>query len=64
MLKQVITQPIRTPGAVQRFCVLIAVDEDIDAGNLSVRQVSEVLSFCSKLHRASWAIANIYIVLH
>ncbi|KIM78503.1 hypothetical protein PILCRDRAFT_11200 [Piloderma croceum F 1598] len=34
-------EPIRTPGAVQGFGVLIAVDEDTDTGNLSVRQVSE-----------------------
>lgn len=35
-------EPIRTPGAVQGFGVLIAVDEDNENGNLIVRQVSEV----------------------
>lgn len=35
-------QPIRTPGAVQGFGVLIAVKEDEVSGNLIVRQVSEV----------------------
>ncbi|KAF7981483.1 hypothetical protein HWV62_33533 [Athelia sp. TMB] len=34
-------EPIRTPGAVQGFGVLIAVDEDSHTGNLVVRQVSE-----------------------
>ncbi|KAI0088500.1 hypothetical protein BDY19DRAFT_947972 [Irpex rosettiformis] len=34
-------EPIRTPGAVQGFGVLIAVEEDLETGNLSVRQVSE-----------------------
>ncbi|KZT12155.1 uncharacterized protein LAESUDRAFT_720129 [Laetiporus sulphureus 93-53] len=34
-------EPIRTPGAVQGFGVLIAVEEDEETGNLSVRQVSE-----------------------
>ncbi|KAI0775514.1 hypothetical protein BD413DRAFT_470488 [Trametes elegans] len=34
-------EPIRTPGAVQGFGVLIAVEEDFDTGNLTVRQVSE-----------------------
>ncbi|KAH7925896.1 hypothetical protein BV22DRAFT_1104694 [Leucogyrophana mollusca] len=34
-------EPIRTPGAVQGFGVLIAVDEDVDQGTLLVRQVSE-----------------------
>ncbi|KAI8971142.1 hypothetical protein BD414DRAFT_426633 [Trametes punicea] len=34
-------EPIRTPGAVQGFGVLIAVEEDVDSGNLIVRQVSE-----------------------
>ncbi|GJE97693.1 histidine kinase-like protein [Phanerochaete sordida] len=33
-------EPIRTPGAVQGFGVLIAVEEE-DDGNLTVRQVSE-----------------------
>ncbi|EKM49752.1 uncharacterized protein PHACADRAFT_106758 [Phanerochaete carnosa HHB-10118-sp] len=33
-------EPIRTPGAVQGFGVLIALEED-DDGNMSVRQVSE-----------------------
>ena len=35
-------QPIRTPGAVQGFGVLIALEEDEETGNLVVRQVSEV----------------------
>lgn len=35
-------QPIRTPGAVQGFGVLVAVEEDLETGNLLVRQVSEV----------------------
>ncbi|KAH9891989.1 hypothetical protein C8Q73DRAFT_792309 [Cubamyces lactineus] len=34
-------EPIRTPGAVQGFGILIAVAEDLDTGNLVVRQVSE-----------------------
>ncbi|KAH8077263.1 hypothetical protein BXZ70DRAFT_962911 [Cristinia sonorae] len=34
-------EPIRTPGAVQGFGVLIAVEEDYETGNLNVRQVSE-----------------------
>ncbi|TCD62103.1 Light-sensor Protein kinase [Steccherinum ochraceum] len=34
-------EPIRTPGAVQGFGVLIAVEEDHETGNLKVRQVSE-----------------------
>ncbi|KAI0643021.1 hypothetical protein C8Q79DRAFT_202229 [Trametes meyenii] len=34
-------EPIRTPGAVQGFGVLIAVEEDLETGNLVVRQVSE-----------------------
>ncbi|PSS37031.1 hypothetical protein PHLCEN_2v1070 [Hermanssonia centrifuga] len=34
-------EPIRTPGAVQGFGVLIAIEEDDDTGNLIVRQVSE-----------------------
>ncbi|KAI0629850.1 hypothetical protein C8Q77DRAFT_1065052 [Trametes polyzona] len=34
-------EPIRTPGAVQGFGILIAVEEDLDTGNLIVRQVSE-----------------------
>ncbi|KAL7279741.1 hypothetical protein ACG7TL_006148 [Trametes sanguinea] len=34
-------EPIRTPGAVQGYGVLIAVAEDLDTGNLVVRQVSE-----------------------
>ncbi|KAI0930755.1 hypothetical protein AcV7_004852 [Taiwanofungus camphoratus] len=34
-------QPIRTPGAVQGFGILIAVEEDDTTGNLVVRQVSE-----------------------
>jgi hypothetical protein len=34
-------QPIRTPGAVQGFGVLIVVQEDLDGDKLVVRQVSE-----------------------
>ncbi|PCH40363.1 hypothetical protein WOLCODRAFT_98767 [Wolfiporia cocos MD-104 SS10] len=34
-------EPIRTPGAVQGFGILIAVEEDEETGNLVVRQVSE-----------------------
>ncbi|PIL35229.1 transporter [Ganoderma sinense ZZ0214-1] len=34
-------EPIRTPGAVQGFGILIAVEEDNETGNLIVRQVSE-----------------------
>ncbi|KAI0073479.1 hypothetical protein K474DRAFT_1603252 [Panus rudis PR-1116 ss-1] len=34
-------EPIRTPGAVQGFGVLVAVQEDDETGNLVVRQVSE-----------------------
>ncbi|KAI0685013.1 hypothetical protein BC835DRAFT_1291358 [Cytidiella melzeri] len=34
-------EPIRTPGAVQGFGVLIAIEEDCDTGDLIVRQVSE-----------------------
>ncbi|KEP47962.1 putative phytochrome-like histidine kinase [Rhizoctonia solani 123E] len=34
-------EPIRVPGAVQGFGVLIAVEEDFETGNLVVRQVSE-----------------------
>ncbi|KZO92680.1 hypothetical protein CALVIDRAFT_519984 [Calocera viscosa TUFC12733] len=34
-------EPIRVPGAVQGFGVLIAVAEDEETGNLVVRQVSE-----------------------
>ncbi|KAI0351442.1 hypothetical protein OH77DRAFT_1429748 [Trametes cingulata] len=34
-------EPIRTPGAVQGFGILIAVEEDMESGNLVVRQVSE-----------------------
>lgn len=36
-------EPIRTPGAVQGFGVLVALQEDEETGNLIVRQVSEVL---------------------
>jgi hypothetical protein len=36
-----IYQPIRTPGAVQGFGVLIVVQEDLDGNKLVVRQVSE-----------------------
>lgn len=35
-------QPIHIPGAVQGFGVLIALEEDLDSGNLVVRVVSEV----------------------
>jgi hypothetical protein len=38
-------EPITTPGAVQGFGVLIVLEEDVETGNLSVRQVSEV-SLC------------------
>jgi hypothetical protein len=34
-------QPIRTPGAVQGFGVLVVVQEDTEGGKLLVRQVSE-----------------------
>ncbi|EMD39682.1 histidine kinase [Gelatoporia subvermispora B] len=34
-------EPIRAPGAVQGFGILIAVEEDEETGNLVVRQVSE-----------------------
>ncbi|KLO05580.1 hypothetical protein SCHPADRAFT_946794 [Schizopora paradoxa] len=34
-------EPIRAPGSVQGFGVLIAVEEDDETGNLVVRQVSE-----------------------
>ncbi|KAI0373858.1 hypothetical protein BV20DRAFT_988964 [Pilatotrama ljubarskyi] len=34
-------EPIRTPGAVQGFGILVAVEEDMESGNLIVRQVSE-----------------------
>ena len=52
-------EPIRTPGAVQGFGVLIAIDEDNENGNLIVRQVSEVnifirwrsLSYADVFHR-------------
>lgn len=36
-----VCQPIRTPGSVQGFGVLIAVHEDADGDKLVVRQVSE-----------------------
>jgi hypothetical protein len=35
-------EPIRTPGAVQGFGVLIAIEEEMETGNFVVRQVSEV----------------------
>ena len=35
-------QPIRTPGAVQGYGILVAVEEDEQTGDLVVRQVSEV----------------------
>ena len=38
-------QPIRTPGVIQGFGVMIVVTEDAYAGTLAVRQVSEVPSF-------------------
>ena len=38
------SQPIRTPGAIQGFGVMIVVAEDAYAGTLTVRQVSEVSS--------------------
>ena len=38
-------KPIRTPGAVQGYGVLVAVEEDLETGNLVVRQVSEVSCF-------------------
>ncbi|CAL1713504.1 unnamed protein product [Somion occarium] len=34
-------EPIRTPGAVQGFGVLVAIQEEDETGNLVVRQVSE-----------------------
>ncbi|EIN12484.1 hypothetical protein PUNSTDRAFT_118301 [Punctularia strigosozonata HHB-11173 SS5] len=34
-------EPIRTPGAIQAFGVLIAVEEDFESDTLIVRQVSE-----------------------
>ncbi|KAH9828621.1 uncharacterized protein C8Q71DRAFT_487948 [Rhodofomes roseus] len=34
-------EPIRTPGAVQGYGILIAVEEDEETGDLVVRQVSE-----------------------
>ncbi|KAM5540919.1 hypothetical protein V8D89_005563 [Ganoderma adspersum] len=40
-LTQCEDEPIRTPGAVQGFGILIAVEEDNETGNLVVRQVSE-----------------------
>ncbi|KAI0683048.1 hypothetical protein C8Q76DRAFT_804212 [Earliella scabrosa] len=40
-LTQCEDEPIRTPGAVQGFGILIAVEEDMITGNLVVRQVSE-----------------------
>ena len=39
-----ILQPIRTPGAIQGFGVMVVVAEDAHAGTLTVRQVSEVPS--------------------
>lgn len=41
-LTQCEDEPIRTPGAVQGFGVLVAIQEDEETGNLVVRQVSEV----------------------
>ena len=35
------SQPIRTPGAVQGFGVLVALQDDPDSETLVVRQVSE-----------------------
>lgn len=37
-------QPIHTPGAVQGYGVLIALEEDEENGTFIVRQVSEVRS--------------------
>lgn len=37
-----ILKPIRTPGAVQGFGVMIVVAEDVFTETLAVRQVSEV----------------------
>ncbi|KAF8319778.1 hypothetical protein DL93DRAFT_2225171 [Clavulina sp. PMI_390] len=34
-------EPIHAPGAVQGFGVLVALEEDVEGGNLVVRQVSE-----------------------
>ena len=68
-------QPIRTPGAVQGFGILIAVEEDMITGNLVVRQVSEVrLGHCgllrimhlmslvlAELSRAARSLANLSV---
>ncbi len=70
-------QPIRTPGAVQGFGVLIAVEEDFETGNLVVRQVSEVRYvpnrtlfapvtasdsvICAELDGAAWPLAVVSI---
>ena len=40
-----IRQPIRIPGAVQGFGVLIVLHDDSETGQLKVRQVSEVHSY-------------------
>jgi light-regulated signal transduction histidine kinase (bacteriophytochrome) len=47
-------QPIRTPGAVQAFGVLIAVDEQEDA--LVVRQVSEASCLCLPVSHAQMSL--------
>jgi hypothetical protein len=40
-------EPIRTPGAVQGFGVLMVVQDDSESGQMKIRQVSEVRhSFC------------------
>lgn len=44
-------QPIHIPGAVQGFGVLIALEEDLDTGNLVVRVVSEVRVFTESVER-------------
>ena len=52
-------EPITTPGAVQGFGVLIVLEEDLDSGLLSVRQASEVSTWCdaadSRTVPNSWA---------
>lgn len=54
-------EPITTPGAVQGFGVLIVLEEDMESGNLTVRQVSEVSfvftrqALTSELHRTARA---------
>lgn len=41
MLQRCEDEPITTPGAVQGFGVLVVLEENIDTGDLLVRQVSE-----------------------